>query len=66
MSEIRLNLNSEEALVLLEFLSRFSEKEELIIKDPSEQRVLWDLQCLLEAKLVETLSDDYAFLLKKS
>jgi hypothetical protein len=52
-------LTNDEALVFFDFLSRFSEDKELKIKDQAEERILWDLTCALEAKLVEPLQDDY-------
>jgi hypothetical protein len=52
-------LSSDEALVLFEFLSRYSDSAELKIQDQSEQRVLWDLCCFLEKKLSVQFSDGY-------
>ncbi len=56
---IEIKLTNDEALVFFDFLSRFSEDKELKIKDQAEERILWDLTCALEAKLVEPLQDDY-------
>jgi hypothetical protein len=38
----------DEALVLFEFLSRFSDTDELRVEDQAEQRALSNLCCLLE------------------
>lgn len=46
MAQIDLLLTKEEAIVLFEMLSGFSENGKLEIEDQSEQRVLWK-PCLL-------------------
>ena len=60
---LKLELSENEALVLFELLSRYSETDELSIEDQAEQRVLWDLCCDLEKSLVEPLSSNYGQLL---
>ena len=64
--KVNLELSSDEALVLFEFLSRFVDKEQLEISDQSEKRVLWDLQATLEKKLVEPFRADYNDILEKA
>lgn len=59
-------LSKPQALVLFEFLSRFAEEERLEIRDPAEQRVLWDLLAELESALPEPLAHDYDELLQKA
>ena len=59
-----LTLTFAEALVLGDFLHRFSEKEILSIEDQAEERVLWDLECLLEKQLY--LDEPYADALAKA
>ena len=61
---IRLELSVNEALVLFEFLSRYSETDKLSIEDQAEQRVLWNLCCDLEKILIEPFSSNYEQLLK--
>ncbi len=51
--KVTIELSSAEALVLFEFLSRFSDENKLEIEDQAEARVLWDMCCLLEKQLVE-------------
>ena len=47
--EILLELSSEEAIVLFDWPSRFNEKENLaLFKDKAEERVLWDMEAVLE------------------
>jgi hypothetical protein len=50
----------EEAFVHVDFLSRFSQDETLTIAHPAEERVLWDLCCVLEKQVVELFEPDYA------
>lgn len=57
---ITLQLSADEALVLFEFLGRFSTREVLCIEDQAEERALWNLECLLERQLVEPFTAGYA------
>lgn len=50
---VEMELTPDEALVLFEFLSRFSDTDALTIEDQAEQRTLWNLLCKLESQLVE-------------
>lgn len=61
---IKIEVNSDEALILFEFLSRYSDTDELTIEDQAEQRVLWNLNCDLEKALVEPFSKNYPELLE--
>lgn len=56
---VRLELTADEALVLFEFLSRYSDSNSLSLVDQAEQRALWNLCCLLESQLVEPFRSDY-------
>jgi hypothetical protein len=49
--KISLELTPSEALVLFEFLSRFSDDDVLVLEDQAEERVLWDLCASLESIL---------------
>ncbi|MEQ1891273.1 MAG: hypothetical protein ABL998_01925 [Planctomycetota bacterium] len=49
---ITLQLSADEALVLFEFLGRFSTQEVLRIEDQAEERAPWNLNCLLEKQPV--------------
>ncbi len=49
--------------MLFEFLSRYSDEDKLIVEDQAEQRVLWDVQCVLEKELVEPFMPNYSALL---
>ncbi len=64
--KVRIELTGDEALVLFELLSRYSDSEALAIEDQAEQRVLWNLLCELEKVLVEPLRPEYAELLRRA
>lgn len=59
-SEVQITLTADEALVLFEFLSRYSDLEDLNIVDQAEQRALWNLCCIFEKKLVTPFNMEYA------
>jgi len=64
--KISIELTNEEALVLLDYLSRCSKKEEYKFEDQAEQRVLWDIEATLESVLIEPLKSNYDELLAKA
>ena len=64
--EVRIELSLPEALVLFEVLSRFSAEDRLAVEDQTESRVLWNVQALLERRLTEPFSDNYAELLVRA
>ena len=67
MSEkIAIELTPSEALVLFEFLTRFSDEAVLKLEDQAEERVLWNLCASLESILVEPFADNYTDLLEKA
>ena len=57
-ADVRLPLTQDEALVLFEWLANFN-KREYEFEDQAEQRVLWDLEAMLESELVAPFSPDY-------
>jgi hypothetical protein len=61
--KFNISLSRAEALVLFDLLSRYSESDRIEIEDQSEQRVLWDICCLLESGLSEPLQPEYKSLL---
>jgi hypothetical protein len=63
---VSVELTSSEALVLFEFLARFSNDDSLRIEDQAEERVLWNLCASLESILVEPLGGNYQELLEKA
>jgi hypothetical protein len=64
--KVTLSLSREEALVLFEWLSRFNKEENHEFEDQAEQRVLWDIEAMLESDLVEPLDPKYDELLAKA
>jgi hypothetical protein len=63
-SPIYLKLTNEEALVLFDWISRYNEDDKNVFQDQAEQRVLWDIEAMLEEQLVEPLDERYNDLLK--
>jgi hypothetical protein len=55
-----IELKPEEALVLIDFLIRFRDKELLTIAHPAEQHALWDLCALLQSQVPELPDPQYA------
>lgn len=65
---VTLQLSNPEALVLFEFLARGADgrPEDYRVEHQAEQRVLWDLQAMLESKLVEPIVPEYDSLLQRA
>jgi len=63
---ITIELSPSEALVLFEFLSRFSGDGILKILDQAEERVLWDVCATLESSLSQPFTQDYGAVLAKA
>jgi len=69
MSEqiVNIELTKEEAIVFFEFLGRFNEADDSNkFEDQAEQRVLWDIECILEKELKEPFQADYQEIVKKA
>ena len=64
--KITIELSNTEALVLFEFLHRFDDEDNYVFADQAEERVLWNVECLLEKQLVEIFSPDYERLLAEA
>ena len=62
---ISINLSNEEALVLLDWVTRFNEDENTF-QDQAEERILFDLESVLEKKVSETFNDNYRAVLQKA
>jgi len=62
-NKVALELSQDEALVFLEWLSRFNRLEGAEFEDQAEQRVLWDIEAMLESVLVGPLDPNYDELL---
>jgi len=57
--KVRLNLSRDEAIVLFEWLTRFNKLDDTSFADQAEQRVLWDMEAMLETTLHEPFRPDY-------
>jgi len=55
---VTIELTADEALVLFELVSRFSDFDQLDIVDQAEEVARWGLQCSLEKRLVEPFLPD--------
>ena len=66
MPDVTITLTDDEALVLFEFLARFTDSELLGTEDQAEQRALWNLHCLLERQIVASFAPNYRELLLAS
>lgn len=64
--EVVLRLTRDEALVLFDWIVRFNTREGESFSDPAEQRVLWDIEALLESTLVEPFDPQYVRLLAQA
>jgi hypothetical protein len=64
--KVKLELSSDEALVLFDWLVRFNALQRTDFADQSEQRVLWDLEAILETQLIPPLRADYSDLLEQA
>lgn len=63
---VRIELTGDEALVLFDFLERFSESDKLVLEDQAEQRALWNLTCILEQALAQPFAANYGDLLSQA
>ncbi len=64
--KVNVSLSKDEALVLFEFLSRFSGTDKLSIEDRAEERALWNLTSAFEEALTEPFSDNYSAILSSA
>jgi hypothetical protein len=62
-TSVTLELSADEALVLFDWLARTSAANRPApFADPAEQRVLWNLECMLERAVAQTFDPDYSSL----
>lgn len=64
--KVILELSRDQALVFFEWLSKFNASEDRRFDDQAEERVLWDIEAMLESTLVEPLDPRYEELLAKA
>ena len=58
--KITIQLTGDEALVLYDWLVRFNQRDDPCFADQAEERVLFDLEAVLEKTLIAPLQSDYA------
>ena len=63
---VKIELTSDAALVLYDWLTRFNQRVDTDFADQAEERVLFDLEAMLEKALVAPLQPDYADLLAQA
>ena len=63
---VTIELTSEAALVLYDWLTCFNQQEETAFADQAEEHVLFDLEAMLEKVLVAPLQSDYAMLVAQA
>lgn len=61
-----LTISRAEAIVLFEFLSRFTNDDSLGIEASAEEKILWQLHGQLEKSLVEPFSDKWNEILESA
>ena len=64
--KVTLELSREQALVFFEWLSKFNATQSRRFEDQAEERVLWDIESMLESTLVEPFDARYEELLAKA
>jgi hypothetical protein len=65
-SKVTVDLTRDQAIVLAEFLLRFSDDGRLAVEHNAEQRLLWDMCCVLERQLHEMLDPQWPALLERA
>ena len=63
---VEISLTADEAVVLFEFVRRFSDSDQLTIVDQSEQRALWNLCCVFERGALSSIEGDWPELLQQA
>jgi hypothetical protein len=56
---IKIEITNNEALVLFEIVSRYSDTDKLTIEHPAEQQALFNLACALEKLMPQPFEADY-------
>jgi hypothetical protein len=64
--KVTLELSRNQALVLFDWLSRFNATENRHFADQAEERVLWDIEAMVESILEEPRSPRYDEFLAKA
>ncbi len=62
---VKLELSKNEALIFYAWLQRFNESEQ-VFEDQAEERVLWNIESLMESILSDPFLENFDALLKKA
>ncbi len=65
-TEMLIPVTQDEAIVLFEFLQRYSGSNKLTIDDQAEQRALWNLCCTFEKFLTAPFEKNYSEILEEA
>lgn len=66
-NKVLLQLSDDEAVVLLNWLFRFNESgKDTFFEDQAEQRILWDMEAVLEKVVPATFDNNYPEILSKA
>ena len=58
--KVKLELTKDEAIILFEIIDRLNKSDGKIeIQDQAEQRMFWNIECLLEKELEEPFCNNY-------
>ena len=60
---VSIELTGDQAIVLFDWIKRFNEGEDEGFQDQAEERVLWNIEAMLEKALVEPFEQGYDRLL---
>lgn len=63
---VNISLNPDEALVFFDWLYRFNQKPVADFQCESEQRILWDIEAVLEKQIAAVFSENYSEILAKA
>lgn len=63
-AKLTVDLTRQEALVLFDYLRRCDDEGRYSFADQAEQRVLWNLECILEKTLPEIFDPKYREILQ--
>lgn len=63
---MKIELNADEALVLFEWIMRFSDRGTYPVEHEAEELVLWQIEAQLETTLVEPFEPNYVQLVEQA
>ena len=63
---LTLTMTQDEALVFFDWIARFNESRQYRFDDEAEQRVLFDMEAVLEKNLTQVFANDYVALVARA